>query len=160
MLLLQNQRWLSRMAFRYTRNAEDAADLLGETNLKILRAAEHYDTIRSFRSWSLKIMQNTFIDMYHRQRKIAFVGYEEAISEADGVRTDQKITVQQIEAIVEACARQHRGVECVNLYAQGYSYEEIGQMVGVCTGTVKSRIRDARRLIFRALMADNINYPA
>lgn len=140
------------MARRYCKDPDDAADLVSETIYKCLRYEDQYDRTKDFRSWSLKIMQNTYITQYHRQMKVPFVGYEDCINSRRDDYCDQRLAVRIIMEIVGECAKQSLGIECVMLYAQGYSYDEISRTVGICTGTVKSRIRDGRRILKEALM--------
>lgn len=150
-LILENYKWLTRMAFRYCRDKEDAADLVNETIYKCLRSASIYDVQKDFRSWSLRIMENTYITQYNRRLKVPFVGYDDCISFPSSGSTDALAATNLIMKIVDDCSSRSCCIECVMLYAQGYSYDEIAALVGIFPGTVKSRIRDGRRLLRKAL---------
>jgi len=42
-------------------------------------------------------------------------------------------------------------IECVLLYAKGYSYDEIAERIGIPVGTVKSRVSAGRKMLREAL---------
>src|SRR5260370_12030934 len=57
---------LYNTAYRMTRNAEDAEDLVQETYLKAYRYYDKFEEGTNFKAWLFKIMKNTFITNYRK----------------------------------------------------------------------------------------------
>ncbi len=60
---------LYNTAYRMTRNAQDAEDLVQETYLKAYRHYDKFEEGTNFKAWLFKILKNTFINNYRRQQK-------------------------------------------------------------------------------------------
>jgi len=59
---------LYNTAYRMTRNAEDAEDLVQETYLKAYRYYDKFEQGTNFKAWLFKIMKNTFINNYRKRQ--------------------------------------------------------------------------------------------
>jgi RNA polymerase sigma factor (sigma-70 family) len=60
---------LYNTAYRMTRNAEDAQDLVQETYLKAYRYYDKFEEGTNFKAWLFKIMKNTFINNYRKKQQ-------------------------------------------------------------------------------------------
>ncbi len=60
---------LYNTAYRMTRNAEDAEDLVQETYLKAYRYYDKFEEGTNFKAWLFKIMKNTFINNYRKKQQ-------------------------------------------------------------------------------------------
>ena len=60
---------LYNTAFRMTRNAQDAEDLVQETYLKAYRYYDKFQEGTNFKAWLFKILKNTFINNYRKQQQ-------------------------------------------------------------------------------------------
>ena len=149
-LIVENISWLKRKAHRYYVDDFDADDLTGETIEKILQNHDKYDVGKNFRPWALTIMHNTFITQYNRRKCITFSPLEDyqAISH---YYSDQLAAISNICSTIRKCAAKSIAIECVVLYAKGYSYDEIARMLSIPIGTVMSRISNGRQMLRRAL---------
>ena len=85
---------LYNTAYRMTRNAQDAEDLVQETYLKAYRYYDKFEEGTNFKAWLFKILKNTFINNYRRdQRRPAEVEFDaieeirESKVEVDNVST-------------------------------------------------------------------------
>ena len=59
---------LYNTAYRMTRNAEDAEDLVQETYLKAYKYYDKFEEGTNFKAWLFKIMKNTFINNYRKKQ--------------------------------------------------------------------------------------------
>ena len=149
-LVVSNAEWIALKARRYCEDPTDADDLASETIYKCLSQARRFDTARAFRPWALTIMANTYITEYNRRRCVLFTALE-GCDPCGSVESDQLARWRSVVSVVRQTARRSCNIECVLLYAEGYSYEEISMMIGVGIGTVKSRIANGRRMLREAL---------
>jgi len=61
---------LQRQAFRFTRNNEDAEDLVQKAYLRAYRRYDKFQEGTNFTAWIFRIMRNLFIDNYHRDQRM------------------------------------------------------------------------------------------
>jgi RNA polymerase sigma-70 factor, ECF subfamily len=147
-------------AFRMCRNHADAEDLVQET---LMRAYTHFDSFRSdtnLKAWLLRILTNTFINGYRRQRRQPLYYSTEDLTDqeltAANVRSsaaalrsaeDHALDLlpdNDIKAAMQALPVQFR--EAV-YYADvaGLRYDEIAALMNTPRGTVMSRLHRGRR---------------
>jgi RNA polymerase sigma-70 factor, ECF subfamily len=137
---------LARRILGDDRAAEEATQ---EAFLQLWRSSQHYDAARgSVRSWTLRILRNRAIDELRRASSSRIppleLDAEVADRQAGSALTDA-------EVIGRETSRELRGTlarlpdeqaQVIELaYFGGFSQSEIGQLLGIPLGTVKSRTR-------------------
>lgn len=143
--------WIARLAFRFYKNKADADDLAQETLYRIYANRDKYNNARDFKPWALTIMANIVKTQHARKECVPFVSIDDDFDALSSVRADSLANYNDVLEAIHRGARVSVGVQCVMLYAEGYSYEEIAEMVGIKPGTVKSRIASGRMAIRAAL---------
>lgn len=149
-LVVTHAGWLRSKARLYYDDRDDADDLASETIYKCLNQAHRFRHGMCFKPWALAIMQNTFITQYNRRKCVLFTSYDEHPSYYRNEYADQRISVKKMLSVIRDCNRKSCTIECVLLYAKGYSYDEIADKIGVPVGTVKSRISTGRKMLREA----------
>lgn len=150
-LVVKHAGWIRRKARRYYADEFDADDLASETIYKCLSQARRFNHDMSFKPWALAIMENTYITQYNRRKCVLFTDYEDYDPYMGEEYADQRASVNRILSIVRDCGRKSCCIECVLLYAKGYSYDEIAEKIGIPVGTVKSRVSSGRKMFREAL---------
>lgn len=146
-LIVSNYSWIQMKARLFCHNIYDADDLAGDTIEKILRNRDKYDSRKDFRPWALTVMRNTYITQYNRRKCVPFVNMEDDYTYASPYRAHQELEMSRILSKVRECARKSVAIESVILYAKGYNYNEIAQILGIPIGTVMSRISNGRKML-------------
>jgi RNA polymerase sigma-70 factor (ECF subfamily) len=146
-IIVSQYDWILGQAYRYVSNRMDAEDLAGEAILKMLSNREHFDRKRPFRPWCSVIILNTFITVYNRGMVVRFVSSERAGLFVSGYEASAGILLDEIHRAVSKCRKSSKSVDCVIMYSEGYSYEEIADAIGIPVGTVRSRISFGRNMI-------------
>ena len=148
-ILIENLNWIHRKAHSYYSDFNDAEDLASETIYKCLKNAHRFNPAMNFKPWVQVIMENTFISQYNRRKKVLFSDYESENRKSylSTDYADLRASVCQIISIIRDCSRKSSCIECVLLYAKGYTYEEIADKVGIKVGTVKSRVFAGRKML-------------
>lgn len=157
---------LYRTALRLTRNPDQAEDLVQETYLRAIRSADQLGDPTNCKAWLFRILTNRYIDGYRREQRapdqVALEGIEERLP--DPIGQDQpflpsdrslaaylhKVADDAIRRAVEGLPDSYR-MAVVLADMEGFSYREIGQILGIPVGTVMSRLYRGRRFLKDAL---------
>ncbi len=150
-LVAMNAGWILSKARSFYHDDANAEDLAGETIYRLLRVRDRYDDRLPFRPFAVRIMTNLFITDYKRQAVSPIDRYEDADSICGWTEADFRAVFRSTLGILRRCAAKSVNIECVMLYAKGYTYDEISEMYGISIGTVKSRISNGRTMIRTAL---------
>jgi RNA polymerase sigma-70 factor, ECF subfamily len=144
---------LHKLARYLTRNAEDAEDLVQETYARALRAGGQFTPGTNLKAWLFRILRNTFLSLYRRQRHSPLVGGFDTVASAvadggGGFRDDieldrlRNVVTAEIEAALIALSEDARTVILLDL--EGLKDQEVADVIGCAVGTVKSRLARAR----------------
>jgi RNA polymerase sigma factor (sigma-70 family) len=134
------------VCMRYTNNYEEARDVLHEGFMKVFKNIARYKPSHSLNSWIKRIMINTAIDHYRKNKKHqSNVDLEYAAHETDvnihSVLT--KLSAEEILKLVQKLSPAYRTV--FNLYViEGYNHREIAERLNISEGTSKSNLAKAR----------------
>ena len=132
------------ICLRYAGNRDEAAEVLNQGFFKVFKNIDKYDHDRPFKAWLGRIMMNVSIDHYRANLKMAYTeDLEHAAHISDGDYTDKNLNYNDLLAMVQRLPQAYRTV--FNLFAiDGYTHEEIGEMLNINAGTSKSNLFKAR----------------
>lgn len=149
-------------ALRLTRNPSDAEDLLQQTFLRAFQAFDRFERGTNLRAWLFKILTNTFISDYRkRQRQPKTVSadenedfslYDRLVEEhlSPEAQVLENLPDEEVKRALEGLPEQFRTAVLL-ADVQGFSYQEIADMMEVPIGTVMSRLHRGRKQLQRAL---------
>jgi RNA polymerase sigma-70 factor (ECF subfamily) len=153
---------LYNLARYLTGNETDAEDLVQETYARALRATEQFTPGTNLKAWLFRILRNTFLSLYRRQRASPLVGGLDTVDATmqgaadetwlrDDVELDRlrKVVAEEIEAALMTLSEEGRTVILLDL--EGLTEAEVAHVVGCAVGTVKSRLARARAALRRRL---------
>jgi RNA polymerase sigma-70 factor (ECF subfamily) len=144
------------ICLRYAGNRDEAADVMNQGFFKVFTHMAKYDASRPFKAWLGKIMMNTSIDYYRANLKMAYADDLDAAENlSDGELPDRKLNYDDLLAMIQQLPQAYRTV--FNLFAiDGYSHDEIGEMLNINAGTSKSNLHKARQKLKQMILdADN-----
>lgn len=154
------------IALRYMRNEQDALDALQESFIKIFRYLEKFNEESKFDTWVYRIVVNTCMDMLRKNNKLmteslhASDGEEEYTVEiADSQPTpwealEQKEKAEFVLACLNLLGQEQREILILR-DVQGFSYDEISDILQCSLGTIKSRINRARKRLKEIILEQN-----
>lgn len=140
-------------AYRLTRRQDLAEDLTQECFLALLRAPNRFDELRgNMKTFLFSIARNLALKQYRDHRAEEPLNDVECGWEASD-RTDPMAAMDISSAVAEAIAglSQLQQEALVLFEYERFTLEEIAQIVGSDTGTVKSRLHRARERLRRVL---------
>jgi len=151
-MLVKHSSGLMQLAQKFTKDADDAKDLIQDTLLKAILNSEKYTEGTSMRGWLYTIMKNRFISQYRNKRRntCPLTLEDEDLSVAEeGICVDNagesSIAIESIKRAMYNLPEQY--YQPINMYVDGYKYEEITQNLVLPIGTIKNRIHLARKIL-------------
>jgi RNA polymerase sigma-70 factor, ECF subfamily len=165
---LQYMDQLYAAAMRMTRNPADAADLVQETYVKAYQAFGQFQQGTNLKAWLYRIQTNTFINSYRKNQRNPYqgtiddledwqLGGAESITQSTSTRSAEAEAIDHLpdSAVKEALQAVPEDFRMAVYFAdvEGFSYQEIADIMKTPVGTVMSRLHRGRRML-RDLLAD------
>jgi RNA polymerase sigma-70 factor (ECF subfamily) len=155
---------LYNFAIRLSNDPNDAEDLVQDTIVKAYRFFSSYERGTNAKAWLFRILKNSYINNYRKQTKLPYqIDYDEVSTFYESIRSDWSDTtdMEQIiyremldDEITRALNRLPEDFRTVVLLCdiEGFTYEEIANMLDVPIGTIRSRLHRGRNLLRVSLM--------
>lgn len=154
---------LMPICYRFHRNEEDACEILNQGFLKIVKNLEKFKNEVSFDAWIRKIMKNTIIDDFRKNKKyIQNIDIKETDRELDYFAKSVQNTAMsdfEMETLNELISQLPSITQKVfNLYViSGYNHREIGELLEISDGTSKWHLSNARKLLQKLIEERKFN---
>lgn len=155
---LQYMNQLYAAAMRYTKNPEDAQDLVQDTYIKAYNSFHQFEPGTNLKAWLYRVLTTTFINNYRKDQRRPQTSDSELedwqLAEASSHTSDQGKSTEDVvlenlpdSDIKNALAQIPEEFRMVVYLAdvEGFSYKEIAEIVDVPTGTVMSRLHRGRK---------------
>ena len=155
-------------AMRLTRNPADAADLVQETFVKAYQAFGQFQQGTNLKAWLYRIQTNTFINNYRKNQRNPYqgtiddledwqLGGAESVTQSTSTRSAEAEAIDHLpdSAVKDALQAIPEDFRMAVYFAdvEGFSYQEIADIMKTPVGTVMSRLHRGRRML-RDLLAD------
>lgn len=139
------------ICLRYVDNRDEAAEIFNDGFMKIFTNIQKFENDKPFKPWLRQILVNTAINHYYKQqRSLKFNEISDELQEADMEYTFSSISYQEMLDLLKKLPLSYRTV--FNLYAiEGYKHEEIAALLNISSGTSKSALFKAKKLLKKYL---------
>ena len=158
---------MKAVCMRYTRDSDQAMDVLQEGFLKVFNNLDKYTGVGTFEGWMRRIMVNLSIDRFRRlKHDLVLLGEQNDIENWSGGTDDESddsdeneeiydITPEQIIDAMQQLTPAYRTV--FNLYVyEDYTHQDIAEALGISVGTSKSNYAKAKKNM-RKLLTKNLH---
>jgi RNA polymerase sigma-70 factor (ECF subfamily) len=141
---------------RYSRNREEAEDILQDGFMQVFKSLHSFKFDGSFDGWIRRIMVYSAIASYRSKSKMQVViNNVENLPGIDVIDNEDVISnlgKKELLKLVQALPPMYRLV--FNLYVfEGLKHREIAKQLGVSEGTSKSNFHDAKVILQRAVIS-------
>ena len=149
--ILRYSELLTSYANSLTHDKESSRDLYQETICRALINQASFNRGTNIEAWLFTIMRNLFINGYRRKvrEKRIFSRHspDAALHSASSDHTPPptRLEIKEIRSLIHAMPDILKIP--INLYCEGYKYQEIAEIMDTAVGTTKSRIYLARQLL-------------
>ena len=146
-------------ALRLTADPNDAEDLVQDTIVKAFRFFSSYEKGTNAKAWLFRILKNSYINNYRKKSKQPHqVDYSEISQYYESIRSEQSETTDledlmyrelmddQVTGALTQLPEDFRTVVLL-CDVEGFTYEEIANMLDVPIGTIRSRLHRGRNLL-------------
>ena len=169
-LVRKYEKYVCTTVYSVVRNYDDSFDVAQEVFLKLYHNIGSFKGESSFSSWLYRIAKNTALDFLRKDKKNKN-NVSLYTENSDGEETVMDIPDTSVSSSPEQTAVKNEAKEI--LYSaldeisdehkeiiilrdvDGYTYEEIAEMLGLEYGTVKSRLFRAREALRKKLLEKN-----
>lgn len=138
-----------------TRRREQGDDLVNDTVVRALSAADQFQPGTNFRAWMFMILRNLYYNQGRKNRII--VPIDDMESTVLSVPPSQQAALEfcDFRRAFWQLGDDHREV-LILVGASGLSYEETAEICGCAVGTIKSRVSRARSELIKILSEDRL----
>lgn len=148
------------LAYRLCNNKDEAQDLTQEAFIRAFKAFKSYNPTASPDRWLYKIVTNVYLDSLRKKKKYIVESLDEDIETPDGQVTreigdfslspEHIVERDELKRVIQKALQllplEYRAA-VVLADLQGFSYEEIGDILNCSLGTVRSRIHRGRKIL-------------
>ena len=151
-LLGLHEKKMYAVCLRMCANQEDAQDCLQEAMLRIYRSISGFKGQSSFSTWIYRVAMNTCLDELRKKKNKQAASLDSLLdtgwSPSDDYDTPEHHAIEgeRKKAIRTAISELPDDMRSAIVLRdiEGFSYEEISEMLGINVGTIKSRISRGR----------------
>lgn len=155
---------LYNFALRLTTDPADAEDLVQDTIVKAFRFFSSFEKGTNAKAWLYRILKNSYINNYRRKSKRPTeVDFDEVAPFYETIRDERtessdmqekmfdELMDDDVSAALKSLPEDFRTVVML-CDVDGFTYEEISNMLDVPIGTIRSRLHRGRNLLRTALI--------
>ena len=149
------------MALKYTHNEMEAEDLVQDSLIKAYNSFDSYEEGTNCRAWLFRILTNTFINKYRRNKrehayidKIITAPADKSLEslESDVKGAESFAFSDEIVHAFNAISSEFKSI-VILADLQEFSYKEIADKLHIPLGTVMSRLFRGRQMLKKSLTA-------
>lgn len=154
------------VCMRYTKNTDQAKDILQDAFIKVFNSMEKFNRAGSFEGWIRRIVVNTAIDQFRRSKNAyLLLGEERSIEDFGDQDSEDVIADEEADEewdvkpadVINAMQKLTPAYRAVfNLYVfEELTHKEIAEMLGINIGTSKSNLAKAKHNLKKLLTKEH-----
>ena len=162
---------LYKLAYRLTRQRDNAEDLVQDLLLKVYHRRQEMQGIEKLAAWLSRVLYRLFIDQYRQQQRspINLMSDENVIynTHASNMAGPSEVANAELSHELINAALAQLSVDRRTLImlhdVEGYNLQEINEITDIPVGTIKSRLSRARNKLRKIIqsrepkLVDNVN---
>ena len=153
-VLEQNQQKLYRICSVYSKNSEDAKDLLQDVLINIWKSMPSFEYKSSIETWIYRITLNTCLRFRsnHIKKQKRFVSMDNIIStsaQPEAENEEQKERLVQLRNCINHLNKGDKAI--VSLYLEKLPYKEISNITGITENNVAVKIKRIKKKLLNCI---------
>lgn len=147
-LVLPMEKLMYHISHAYLHNPADCADAVQEALMKAWQKRHTLRDQTQFQPWLLRILKNQCKDMLKKRKRESLFPLEE-----DTALQEEPQPVHPVMEAVEMLPPEQKILILLH-YREGHSLQQMSDELHIRIGTVKSRMRNARKALSRTLLIE------
>ncbi len=151
-LLRPHLQHLYKLAYRFTRQQDDAEDLVQDLLLKLFPRLDEMRDIEKLSPWLSRILYRMYVDRYRSQQRSPLQLIDDEASFYSDKESEQPQPSEQLSSgqhakqLQQALDQLNDDQRCLVILhdVEGYTLKEISELQDTALGTLKSRLNRAR----------------
>jgi RNA polymerase sigma factor (sigma-70 family) len=139
------------IAYRIVNNRDDAHDALQDAFIQVYRDISQYRFDSTLGAWIKTIVVRTSLRMLSKNRNLSFTDMEEAQNE-ETILIPDTLNSEYLEKMILSLPDGYRTVFLLT-EVEGYTHDEAAKILGITTGTSKSQLHHAKKMLKNRLSA-------
>jgi len=146
------------VCLRYSKDADEAQDVLQMGFIKVFEKLDMYNRKGSLEGWIRKIIVNTALDNIRKNKKLMNNVEMEKVDYQLHNYNENAIDVLSAQDLLKVIQNMPTGFKTVfNMYViEGYSHKEIAEELNISVNTSKSQFSRARAYLQKILIKEKI----
>lgn len=144
---------LLAVCMRYVADKSEAEDILQESFLKILKNIREYTGKGHFENWMKKIVVNTAITHFHREKKHYYHDEIEVVGDTElqyPLSPDKEFDAKELQQLISKMPEGYRII--FSMYAiEGFKHREIAEKLKIEESTSKTQYLRAKNWIIKEM---------
>lgn len=142
---------------RLSGSKDDAEDLIQDTFVKVYKHIKTIDGSRNIKSWIYTIATNTAYDYLRKKKRESLVELDEEHETSIDTKSYYSVSVEEnieskdVSAAIDRLDTLYKG-PILLYYKDGFSYEEIADMLAIPINTLKTRLSRAKKQLATLLV--------
>ncbi len=141
------------VCLRYVHERSEAQDILQESFLKIFKNIKDYSGKGHFENWMKRIVVNTAITYFHKEKKHYYHDEIDEVNESDirlDISPEKEFETRELYQLLKTMPEGYRMI--FNLYAiEGYKHKEIAEKLKIDESTSKTQFLRAKKWIVKEM---------
>lgn len=158
------QKDIYNLSLRFLGNEQDALDITQELFIKVLKKIDTFEGNSKLSTWVYRITVNYCKDFVKKNRRRTHISLDKPIGNADGdflneiedggptpqTILEKKLENELLQNAIESLEGEQKEIIILR-YINELSYSEIGEILKLPEGTIKSRLSRARKKLAEIL---------
>ena len=133
------------IAYRIINNRDDAHDALQDSFIQVFHDIGQYRFDSTLGAWIKTIVVRTSLRLLSKNRHLTFANIEEAKND-EMILIPDTLNSEYLEKVILSLPDGYRTVFLLT-EVEGYTHEETSKMLGISTGTSKSQLHHAKKML-------------
>jgi RNA polymerase sigma factor (sigma-70 family) len=147
--------YVMSIALRFSSCHDNALEIANDSFLKIFRKIESYQIDKEFKIWVRKIVVNTAIDYYRKNKKNSSeISIEAAYNEPFDEDVNNRLSAEEIIKLINSMPVKYRYI--FNLFEiEGYSHDEIALQLGITASNSRANLTRAKKMLRKMILINS-----
>lgn len=156
-LIHKYQQKVYSLCYRYAGNHDDANDLAQEAFIRVYHSINKFHFKSAFSTWLYRVTSNVCLDEMRKKKRNSSVSLDSPLETEEGemyfhlpdqkynpeIMAEQKDVQQIVHNAIQELPREQK-ITILLREMEGFSYDEMAEVLEVSSGTIKSRLNRAR----------------